>query len=204
MQRRDLPGRPAANGWQVLDATQQQRSCEFDDKGEKVCLYMLGPAPKGEIKAQSVNTAGSETKYKAVEGGLSYDSMFVLGEVDGAWRSWKPRMEDWSRCPASCKPEERGDGHCDTTCNIRECDWDMGDCCQEQCEGAERGNNTDNNIELHRHFKCGSGGYTCRGLAAGWTLKLAPNTVYIGSKILTQKAVRGSTVSEDITLTYKP
>lgn len=99
MARRDLPGMDA-DGWQAVDATPQENSCE-ERGNETLCRFMMGPAPLKVIRDRRMETRGGETPYRSVDAGMSYDSMFVFGEVDGDYRGWKPASLDWRACPAT-------------------------------------------------------------------------------------------------------
>merc|ERR1740121_2271554 len=144
-----------------------------------------------------MNTPGEETRFKAIGAGLSYDSMFVFGEVAGHWRGWRPARTNWSSCPANCTPDYRGDGYCDEVCNVAECDFDMGDCCQETCEEKVGG------VTLHRKYSCGSGSYACKSQEIqGWE-SFYNNTWYIGQRISTQYPSEMWYRRNDVTRTYK-
>jgi hypothetical protein len=180
LKRSDLKDFDAADGWQAIDATPQEDSCEVAD-GEKVCISMMGPAPLNILKSRQMETAGGETPFQAVDAGLSYDSMFVFGETNGDWRGYNPALTDWSKCPEACKADWRGDGYCDKEeCNIEACDFDMGDCCEDTCTAKIDG------VTVHKSYTCGHGGYDCKSnKSAGWALRYK-DTQHVGKSMSTQ------------------
>jgi len=196
MQRRDLSKELDADGWQIIDATPQEESCE--QRGSQyLCRYMLGPMPKTPLYNRRMETEGGETMYNSVFAGLSYDSMFVFGEVDGDWRGWQPASRSWSSCSnVTCPHDYRGDGYCDSECNVPECDFDMGDCCAESCNAPVGG------VTLHRKYQCGYGPYDCKGEAKGWEAYYN-NTWYVGCSIQTHAPGYPYYYGNEIVSTYK-
>jgi hypothetical protein len=157
---------------------------------------MVGPAPKNVVREKRQASGGRETAFHAVDGGVSYDSSFVFGEVGAAWRGWTPLRNDWSYCdPAACRRKDLGDGWCDAACNTPGCDFDMGDCCEDQCNEPVTG------VRIHRAYACGSNGYDCKDRAYGWRLAYN-NRDHIGQRILTE-SVESAAAMQDITDTYK-
>ena len=178
MKRNDLKTVKDADGWQAIDATPQEDSCELEDK-KKVCRTMMGPAPLNVIKSMKFETKGGEAGYGHTGGGVSYDSYFVYGEANGAFREWVPIFETWHKCPKTCKANWPGDGVCDADCNVKECDFDMGDCCEKDCKKDVKG------VALYKKTQCGTKGYTCKGSAKGWGLR-RNDQKFIGKFMSTQ------------------
>jgi hypothetical protein len=167
----------SVDGWQAIDATPQEQTCEMRGSFE-LCRYALGPVPVKAIHAGIVNTDGEETRYNSVNAGLSYDGMFTYTEARGQLRGWLPAQRNFTGCPARCSGEDRGDGYCDQQCNVPECDFDMGDCCESTC------NQVVNGLLILRKYSCGTGGYACRGRSSGWK-KYYNNTEHIGREMST-------------------
>merc|ERR1712046_112585 len=144
---------------------------------------MAGPAPKGVLFDQSMETQGGEAGWGHMLAGLSYDSMFIFGEVDGDWRGYYPAMSgvDWQSCPTQCAPKDRGDGYCDKQCNVAGCDWDMGDCCESTCLAKLDG------VSMYKLYECGRGSYDCKGTAKGWQ-EVYKDTTHVGKSISSTKA----------------
>jgi len=192
MKRNDLKTVKDADGWQAIDATPQESSCELKN-GKKVCRTMMGPAPLNVIKSLKFETKGGEAGWGHTGGGVSYDSYFVFGESNGEFRGWKPAFEAWHKCPKTCQAEWPGDGACDDACNVKECDFDMGDCCEKDCKKHVKG------VPLYKKFKCGKDGYTCKGSAKGWGEKYNDRT-HIGRYMSTQAPGKRWQKRLDVTL----
>jgi transglutaminase 1 len=182
MKRLDLAER-ASDGWQVADATPQEEACVPTPGGQTACRFMMGPA--------SVNMARLGPNSAEIKD--PYDTRFLVGETVGALRSWRPKYINWRTCPATCVRNSIGDGNCDAACNIKGCDWDMGDCCANTCSG----------ILPIRPFACGGSGYSCKGLALGWTMLYLPDRTFIGRSLTTQRPGGAWNQPLDITRSYK-
>jgi hypothetical protein len=182
MKRLDLPYR-IANGWQVADATPQEEACVPTPGGQSACRFMMGPA--------SVNLARLGPSSPHVND--PYDTKFLIGETVGSLRSWRPKYVNWRTCPGSCVRNSIGDGNCDKACNLKGCDWDMGDCCPNTCSGS---------LPI-RPFACGGSGYACRGIALGWTMLYLPDKSYIGKSLTTQRSGGAWNQPVDLTRNYK-
>jgi len=197
MRRPDLPETGSeVDGWQVVDATPQEQTCEMRG-GQEFCRYALGPTPVKAVYDNIVDTHGRETQFNSVNAGLSYDGMFAFTEARGEMRGWLPDQLNFKECKLPCYPKYRGDGYCDEECNRPECDYDMGDCCQEGC------NQVINGLYLIRKYECGSNGYVCRGKGRGWK-QYYNNTNHIGRELSTTLAGGQWFEKKLLTDDYKP
>jgi len=192
---------PDVDGWQAIDSTPQEKTCEERGRNE-LCRYALGPIPLKAIKTGIVDTSGKETKYNAVNAGLSYDGMFVYTEARGQLRGWLPAERNFQACPALCKPQDRGDGYCDEQCNRAECDFDMGDCCEGYAATATC-DQVVNGFLLLRKYTCGTNNYSCRGRGKGWG-SYYNNTDHIGKEMSTSEPGSAWWQRRLLTSDYKP